>query len=103
MGKEVNHPRMAPRAKNGTAGSVNGGHAVPNKGQSLVFRIPHDLSDCRTLSLIIFICASNTYRLFYAFSLSLSFIFRFSSSYFLRDFASREAAILRTCDSQFPK
>jgi hypothetical protein len=103
MGKEVNHPRMAPRAKNGTAGSVNGGHAVPNKGQSLVFRIPHDLSDCRTLSLIIFIRASNAYRLFYAFSLFHFHLSFFIFLFFLRDFASREAAILRKCDSQLPK
>jgi len=36
---------MAPRAENGTAaGSVNGEHAVPNKGQSFVFKIPRNLS-----------------------------------------------------------
>lgn len=53
MGKEINNPRMAPRAKNGTASSINGEHTVPNKEQSLVFRIPRDLSLIAKLYLIL--------------------------------------------------
>jgi len=44
MDKEVNHSRMASRTKNETASSISGEHAAPNKEQSLVFRIPRDLS-----------------------------------------------------------
>lgn len=35
---------MAPRAEKGTAGSANGEHAVPNKEQSFIFKIPRNLS-----------------------------------------------------------
>lgn len=50
---------MAPRAEKGTAGSVNGGYAVPNKEQSLVYLGYSDLSLIAKFRFSLFIRAFN--------------------------------------------